>query len=146
MGAENVMSLKKQYLKKPRVCKVTFSCPKEAVRSAANVSLVGDFNEWNEEAIPMKRLKNGTFTATVTLEPNKEYHFRSSSMASVGKTTGTRTSMCPITTAATTQSSRRKSPTRRQCMNRRWQFGRIAPIKFHPEKSGFLFAASLRVG
>jgi hypothetical protein len=24
----------------------------------------------------MKRLKNGAFTATVTLEPNKEYHFR----------------------------------------------------------------------
>ena len=24
----------------------------------------------------MKRLKNGTFTATLSLEPNKEYHFR----------------------------------------------------------------------
>ena len=70
------MSLKKQYLNKTRVCKVTFSCPKEAVGSAANVSLVGDFNEWNKEAIPMKRLKNGIFTATVTLEPSKEYNFR----------------------------------------------------------------------
>jgi 1,4-alpha-glucan branching enzyme len=70
------MSLKKQYLKKKGVCKVTFSLPKEAVGSAAQVSLVGDFNQWNKDAIPMKRLKNGTFTATLTLEPNKEYHFR----------------------------------------------------------------------
>jgi 1,4-alpha-glucan branching enzyme len=73
---KNTMSLKKQYLKKPRVCKVTFSLPKEAAGSAANVSLVGDFNEWSKETVPMKRLKNGTFTATVTLEPSKEYHFR----------------------------------------------------------------------
>jgi 1,4-alpha-glucan branching enzyme len=70
------MSLKKQYLKKARVCKVTFSISKEAVGPAANVSLVGDFNDWSRDTIPMKRLKNGTFTATLTLEPNKEYHFR----------------------------------------------------------------------
>jgi 1,4-alpha-glucan branching enzyme len=70
------MSLKKQYLKKTHSCKVTFSLPKEAVGSANHVSLVGDFNEWNKEAIPMKRLKNGTFTATLTLKPNKEYAFR----------------------------------------------------------------------
>jgi 1,4-alpha-glucan branching enzyme len=70
------MSLKKQYLKKARVCKVTFSISKEAVGPAANVSLVGDFNDWSRDTIAMKRLKNGTFTATLTLEPNKEYHFR----------------------------------------------------------------------
>jgi 1,4-alpha-glucan branching enzyme len=70
------MSLKKQYFKKNQVCKVTFSLPKEAAGAAKKVSLVGDFNQWNKEALPMKRLKDGTFTATITLEPNKEYHFR----------------------------------------------------------------------
>ena len=70
------MSLKKQYLKKNSSCKVTFSLPKEAAGSAAHVSLVGDFNAWNKDAIPMKRLKNGGFTATLTLQANKEYHFR----------------------------------------------------------------------
>ena len=70
------MGLKKQYLKKARVCKVTFSIPKEAVGSATDVSLVGDFNDWSRDTTPMKRLKNGTFTATLSLEPNKEYHFR----------------------------------------------------------------------
>jgi len=70
------MSLKKQYLKKNSACRVTFSFPREAAGSATHVSLVGDFNAWNKDAIPMKRLKNGAFTATVTLESNKEYHFR----------------------------------------------------------------------
>lgn len=70
------MSLKKQYLKKKSLCKVTFSLPKAAVGSATHVSLVGDFNEWNKDAVPMKRMKNGTFTATLELQPNKEYHFR----------------------------------------------------------------------
>jgi 1,4-alpha-glucan branching enzyme len=70
------MSLKKQYLKKKTACKVTFSFPKEAAGSATQVRLVGDFNAWDKDAIPMKRLKNGAFTATVTLESNKEYHFR----------------------------------------------------------------------
>jgi len=75
-STERAMSLKKQYLKKNSSCKVTFSLPKEAAGSAAHVSLVGDFNAWNKDAIPMKRLKNGGFTATLTLQANKEYHFR----------------------------------------------------------------------
>jgi len=70
------MSLKKQYLKKTGVCKVTFSLPKEAAGMAKAVNLVGDFNDWNKDTVPMKRLKDGTFTATVSLEPNREYHFR----------------------------------------------------------------------
>jgi 1,4-alpha-glucan branching enzyme len=70
------MSLKKQYLKRNSACKVTFSVPKQAAGSATNVNLVGDFNDWDRDTTPMKRLKNGTFTATLTLEPNKEYHFR----------------------------------------------------------------------
>ncbi len=70
------MSLKKQYLKKNSVCKVTFSLPKEAAGAARRVSLVGDFNQWNKDAAPMKRLKNGSFTTTVALESHREYHFR----------------------------------------------------------------------
>jgi Glycogen recognition site of AMP-activated protein kinase len=73
---EDKMGLKKQYLKKTKLCKVTFSLDKEAVGDASDVSVVGDFNEWNKGNLPMKRLKNGSFTATITLEPNHEYHFR----------------------------------------------------------------------
>ena len=35
-----------------------------------------DFNDWNANATPMKKLKNGTFTATLTLRRNEEYQFR----------------------------------------------------------------------
>ncbi len=70
------MGLKKQHLKKAPACRVTFSLPKEATGSARTVHVVGDFNGWNESATPMKRLKNGTFTVTISLERSREYQFR----------------------------------------------------------------------
>ena len=70
------MSLKKQYLKRAPICKVTFSLPKEGGGSASAAHVVGDFNDWNETAAPMKRLKNGNFTLTIALESNREYQFR----------------------------------------------------------------------
>ncbi len=54
------MSIKKQYLKKQAVCKVTFCLPREAARSANQVYIVGEFNDWNVHATPMKKLKTAT--------------------------------------------------------------------------------------
>ena len=48
------MALKKQYLKSKPVCKVTFEV---ASPDSKNVSVVGDFNKWNTEAAPLKKLK-----------------------------------------------------------------------------------------
>jgi len=70
------MSIFKKYLKKKPVCKVTFKFPKKAANAVNSVHVVGDFNDWNELATPMKRLKNGDYTATVDLELYKEYEFR----------------------------------------------------------------------
>jgi len=70
------MSLKKQFLKSKPVCKVTFKFEKEAAKSASSVKLVGDFNGWDLTTAPMKKLKNGSFTATLDLEVGKEYQFR----------------------------------------------------------------------
>ena len=70
------MSLTKQYLKKRTVCKVTFTVPKNLAGVANIVHLVGDFNDWNKSATPMKRLKNGSFAATLLLRPDTEYEFR----------------------------------------------------------------------
>lgn len=70
------MSLKKQYLKSTPVCKVTFRLPAEAAKDARKVSIVGDFNDWDIYAIPLKKLKDGTFTVTLKLEPDNEYQFR----------------------------------------------------------------------
>jgi 1,4-alpha-glucan branching enzyme len=66
--------LKKQYLKTKSVCKVTFYLP-EAI-NGDEVFLVGDFNDWDETATPMERLKDGRYKVTLNLEKGQEYQFR----------------------------------------------------------------------
>lgn len=66
--------LKKQLLKTKPVCKVTFSFPKE--EQAESVYLVGDFNNWDEQATPLKRAKDGSFSVTLELDKDREYQFR----------------------------------------------------------------------
>jgi 1,4-alpha-glucan branching enzyme len=43
---------------------------------AKGVSLVGNFNQWNSQANPMKKDKKGIWKATLPLEPGRyEYRF-----------------------------------------------------------------------
>jgi 1,4-alpha-glucan branching enzyme len=71
------MSIKKQYLKSRPVCKVTFRVNKDAANSAKKIFLVGEFNQWDDKATPMNRLKSGDFTKTVELDTEtSEYQFR----------------------------------------------------------------------
>ncbi|MEM6347493.1 MAG: isoamylase early set domain-containing protein [Bacteroidota bacterium] len=70
------MSIKKKELKSKPVVKVTFRLPKGVATTAKAVALVGDFNEWNADAEPMKPLKSGDFTTTVELDKGNEYQFR----------------------------------------------------------------------
>lgn len=70
------MSLKKQVLKSKPVCKVTFRFTKEIAEGAEKVNLVGDFNNWDEDALEMKKLKSGDFTTLIELEKGKSYQFR----------------------------------------------------------------------
>lgn len=67
------MAIKKQYLKSKPICKVTFSIEAE---DAKNVSLVGSFNEWNTDAAPLKKLKNGTFKGTLDLDTEGSYEYK----------------------------------------------------------------------
>ncbi len=67
--------LKKKFLKSKPICKVTFKIFGEDVE-ANEVALVGDFNDWDKEATPMKALKSGGFTVTIDLEVGKEFQFR----------------------------------------------------------------------
>jgi len=67
------MTIKKQYLKSKPICKVTFTVP---AKNAKMVAVVGDFNEWNTKAAPLKKLKNGTFKGTIDLKTDKSYQFR----------------------------------------------------------------------
>jgi len=71
-----IMSLKKQYSKTKQECKVTFKLVKEIAGFAQKVNLAGDFNNWDIENLPMKKLKSGEFTASIDLEKGKEYQFK----------------------------------------------------------------------
>ncbi|KHE92848.1 MAG: 1,4-alpha-glucan branching enzyme GlgB [Candidatus Scalindua brodae] len=43
---------------------------------AERVCVVGDFNNWNRSANPMKKSKNGDYTTRLDLERGREYQFR----------------------------------------------------------------------
>ena len=66
IGANNLnsnnMSLKKKYLASKPECKVTFKLAKDGANTYNEVSLVGDFNNWDQGKHPMKKLKSGDFT------------------------------------------------------------------------------------
>lgn len=64
--------LKKRRFSKDNVVKVTFSLPPEAAHEA--VRIVGEFNGW--EGTTMDRQKDGSWKATVALQPGREYEFR----------------------------------------------------------------------
>lgn len=67
------MSISKKFLKSKPVCKVTFAYKAPEVKE---LSLVGDFNEWNTSATPLKKLKNGTFKVILDLDVNKSYEYK----------------------------------------------------------------------
>lgn len=70
------MSIKKQFLKSKPVCKATFKIESTAANGAKEAVVVGDFNNWDSTATPMKASKGGDFSVTVELEAGKEYQFR----------------------------------------------------------------------
>ena len=70
------MSIKKEYPKNKRICRVKFDVPESLGNSAQKAYVVGEFNNWSTSATPMKRQKNGAFRATVELPKGREYQFR----------------------------------------------------------------------
>ena len=65
--------LKKKFYKTKSTCQVTFELPKDI--QAKKVSLVGEFNGWNESADPLKKTKS-VWKTTLELEKGREYQFR----------------------------------------------------------------------
>ncbi|OQY03714.1 MAG: glycoside hydrolase [Desulfobacteraceae bacterium 4572_123] len=70
------MSIKKRFLKRKPICKVTFRIPEETGNSYETAHLVGDFNNWSFASTPMKKLKTGAFTTTIDLQKGEKYQFR----------------------------------------------------------------------
>lgn len=66
--------LKKNYSKTGNFCRVTFRVPAES--NAKKAFVCGDFNNWDPTATPMRSLKDGGFSATVSLSAPQSYRFR----------------------------------------------------------------------
>ena len=71
--------LKKRYVSDGKVCEVTFVLPSEF--QAASAVLVGDFNNWDKDALPMKKAKNGAWKAKVKLEADRGNQAKSEMLA-----------------------------------------------------------------
>jgi 1,4-alpha-glucan branching enzyme len=65
---------KKSYSRTGGSCRVQFELPTAV--NAKKASLVGDFNDWNPKAHPMKAKKDGTFYVAVHLAAGAEYRYR----------------------------------------------------------------------
>jgi len=69
--------MEKIFTKNKPNCKVTFVMPIDAVNDTKKLFLVGDFNDWNEENIPMtKSVKEGIFKKSLDLETGRDYQFK----------------------------------------------------------------------
>jgi 1,4-alpha-glucan branching enzyme len=66
--------LKKNYTPTKKVCRVTFKYPNEEQHETAAVC--GDFNKWSPTEHQMKRLKDGSFSLTVSLPASQAFAYR----------------------------------------------------------------------
>ena len=66
--------LKKSLNRGGKTCRVTFTMPAEV--EAQEIHLCGEFNDWSESSHPLKRRKDGRFSATLSLEVDRSYRFR----------------------------------------------------------------------
>lgn len=64
----------KSFSKNGKTCRVTFEIL--AGTGAEKAYLCGDFTEWEKTCMPMKRRKDDSFTASVTLKTGQDYYFR----------------------------------------------------------------------
>lgn len=70
------MAIAKQFLKGKPECKVKFTLTDEEAGRAESVALVGDFNNWDPAATPMKKQKGGGFAVTLNLPSGTTKKFR----------------------------------------------------------------------
>jgi len=71
------MAIKKTYSQDKKVCQVNFTLPKEVCENFQEVSVVGDFNNWDPKANKFsQKNQNGSSSIELVLETGKEYQFK----------------------------------------------------------------------
>lgn len=66
--------LNKNYSKTGKICRVTFKYKNP--EHAENALLAGEFNGWSTQENPMKKLRDGSFSVTLSLQAGNSYAFR----------------------------------------------------------------------
>lgn len=71
------MAIKKEYSRDKKICRVTFILPKEICENFKEISVVGDFNNWeiHHHKFSQKN-KDGSASIEIELEAGNEYKFR----------------------------------------------------------------------
>lgn len=70
------MPITKNFLKTRPSCKVKFHLDAEEAQGVSELYLVGDFNDWDETAQPMKKQKTGGFAVEIELPLGQDCQFR----------------------------------------------------------------------
>lgn len=70
------MPLTKNYTKTGSKCRVTFRVPANVGGPVHKAHVAGEFNGWDPAAAPMRKLKDGAFSLTMTLPAERDYQFR----------------------------------------------------------------------
>ncbi len=71
------MAINKKYSQNKKVCRVTFMLPKEICDNFEEVSVVGDFNNWDPHQHKFsQKNSDGSSNIELVLEAGKEYQFR----------------------------------------------------------------------
>ena len=83
-----------------KTVQVTFRMP--PLEGVSELHLCGDFNGWNTTAAPLARQADGSWTATLVLEPGKSYRYRFCDGEGRWHNDWQPTRMCPTTSAART--------------------------------------------
>ncbi len=70
------MTIEKKFLKNGNRCKVIFRISSQDAEHAETASVVGDFNGWDSAAGAMNKLKNGSFSLSISIPSGTTYQFR----------------------------------------------------------------------
>ncbi len=71
------MAIIKKYSKDKKVCKVTFMFSKEICENFEEISVLGDFNNWDPDKHKFShKHSDGSSSIEIVFETGKEYQFR----------------------------------------------------------------------
>ncbi|MFC1838508.1 isoamylase early set domain-containing protein [Thermodesulfobacteriota bacterium] len=66
--------VRKNYSKTGEFCRATFELPAEV--NADEISLCGEFNDWNPQKNKMTKRKNGRWSTTISLMAGRKYRYK----------------------------------------------------------------------